>query len=230
MTPQPRSIAVKKKRKVRRPAIVLANQDVGALERALASLASQRDMASLRTRAFVLLRWDGAVSLKAALALNAEEIVKDPAARRITVRRHISQRPCEENRYRARAFPISRRTQAALRDYLAVVRAEGWLPNRCLQGPLFLSSHFHGEGRRLTRRAAFAAWDTFQREYFTERTQDYKMGDLVLTGRRSFLRAGGSTMALAQYAAISWRSAGAYYAPTNDEPSALEILDRVSRS
>ena len=230
MTPQSCTIAVKKKRKVRRPAIVLVNEDVGALERALASLAAQGDMASLRPRAFILLRWDGAGGLKAAVALNAEEVVKDPAARRITVRRQVSQRPCEENRYRAHTFPISRRTQAALSEYLAVVRAEGWLADGRLEGPLFLSSHFHGEGRRLTRRAAFAAWDTFQREYFNERTRDYKMGDLVLTGRRSFLRAGGSTRALALYAAISWRSAETYYAPTNDEPSALEILDRVSSS
>ncbi len=52
-----------------------------------------------------------------------------------------------------------------------------------------------------------SAWDAFQRDYFEERSQDYKMDDLVLTGRKSFLLAGGSTRALSEYAAISRRSA-----------------------
>lgn len=220
----------KKKRRARRPAMELATQDVGALERALVTLAAEGDMVSLRTRAFILLLWDGAVRLKAAVAINAEEVVKDPASRRITVRRQISQRACEENKYQAHTFPISQRTQSALRDYLTIVRAEGWLPKGRLEGPLFLSSLFHGQGKRLTREAAMSAWDAFQREYFKERSQDYKMDDLVLTGRKSFLRAGASTRALSEYAAISRRSAETYSEASDDEPSALEILDRLSGS
>ena len=147
---------------------------------------------------------------KAAVFLNAEEVVKDPRATRIQVVQQVVQRRYEANAHRGRTFVISDRTRGALVDYLKVARSEGWLANGDhLVGPLWIATHHHGTQQRMSQRTAMQAWRTFLDDLKV--SQDYQLDDLVLTGRVTVLQAAkGSTDVLSEHSDISPKWAGQY--------------------
>jgi integrase len=186
------------------------------------------EFVALRTRAFVLLLWDGSIRTKAALALNAEDVVQDPKSRRITVRKNVIERPCEENRYRKRSFVLSERTRAALTDYLRAVRAGGWLPSERLEGPLFLSSTERGKGQRLSARSAIHWWDLFQSKAIKGTTREYQLDDVVYTGRLAYLEAsGGDSESLSDHSGISRRWAAEYRSDHKLSPA--EVMAKLDK-
>ena len=199
------------KRKGKRARVEIDPDDEKRLLKALEVWAQTGDFVALRTRAFALLLWDGAVRTKVALALNAEDVVKDPSARRVTVRDSVMQRPCEANRYRARSFYLSARTQDALADYLRAVREGGWLPTERLQGALFISSFHRGTGQRLSDRSAAHNWEAFQGGRAWQCSRVYQLEDIVYAGRLAYVEAaGGSSGALSDHSGISKRWAAEY--------------------
>ena len=142
--------------KGKRPRVVIERSDEKRLLRALDSWADTGDFVALRTRAFVLLLWDGALRTKEALHLNAQDVVKDPIAQSVQVLRTVALKPRGAAKIKPRHFALSTRARQALVPYLQVVRRDGWLPTRRLEGPLFLSSYHHGKGKRLARGTAIA--------------------------------------------------------------------------
>ena len=182
-----------------------------------------------RTRAFVLLLWDGSIRTKAALALNAEDVVEDPKASRIVVRERVNERPCEANRYRSREFVLSARARKALAEYLRSVRTGGWLPNGRLQGPLFLSSTEPGSAKRLSARSALHWWETFQEKVRDHCTREYQLDDLVLSGRMDYLEAsGGDSESLSDHSGISRRWAAEYRSDHKLSPA--EVMKKLDKS
>ena len=202
--------------------------DYKRLLEALDRLKAEGDLISLRTRAFVRLLLDGALIAKAALELNVEEVVRNPAAPRIRVQMEVHQRPNDSNRYRGRDFLMTEPARQALADYIKVARAEGWFRGgKKPHGPLFVSTQHHGTGQRLKRLAAIAAWKTFQAEYLHGRECDYNVDDLVETGRTRFAKAaGGDTKAISEHTSISSRSAAKY---AEHGISAQDAVERLSR-
>ena len=216
------------KPKGKRMRMLIEPADEKRLVRALYRCAATGDFVALRTRAFVLLLWDGAIRTSAALALNAEEVVRDSAARRITVLKHASQRPCEENRNRGRSFVLSARTQEALAAYLHVVRQDGWLPAERLKGPLFLSSVHRGRGQRLSVRSAIHCWEAFQT---TEPagSRIYQLEDVVYTGRLKFMKAAGVNIeSLSSHTGLSRRWAAEYRQETQVSPE--DVMAKLDSS
>lgn len=183
------------------------------------------DFVDLRTRAFVYLLWDGALRPGLAVALNIEDVVKDPAASRIHVLEEAALRPSEATQYRPRPFLISPRTRDAIADYLKLVRSDGWLANaKRLEGPLWISTHHHSTQQRMSQRTAMQAWHTFQQSV-SGLSQEYQLDDLVMTARVEFMRrVKGSRAAeiLAEHAGISSKWAGHY----SDQLSSAESSAR----
>ncbi len=182
----------------------------------------------LRTRAFVYLLWDGAVRTSIAVSLNAEDVVERPDKLRVV--QQVQQEPCEANRYRQQSFYLSDRTRAALKDYLAVVREDGWLPSSRFEGPLFLSSYHQGTGKRLSARTAIQAWRKLLVDH-TDIKVPYQVDDIVYTGRKAFLEAAdGNSAVLAEHASITskWASAG-YTESSSDGSSPRDVLARMQR-
>ena len=121
-----------------RRALIIDPRDQRRILAALERWPKQEGFVGLRTRAFVYLLWDGAMRTGAAIWLDIEEVVKDPAASRIHVVPQAVQRPCEANRYKAKSFEMTDRARGAIADYLRGARSEGWLANGTrLEGPLF---------------------------------------------------------------------------------------------
>lgn len=200
----------------KRNRVVVDPSDEKRLLRALERWAAIGDFVALRTRAFVLLVWDGSVRTSGALAMNAEDVVADPRARRVTVLKRVVQRSCEENRYQERAFVVSARAQEALTEYLRAALKGGWFPANRLIGPLFLSTVQPGSGQRLSKRSAIHWWDTFQRDHVHDCSRTYQLDDLVYTGRLAYVKAaGGRTDSLSNHSGISRRTA-AEYRPDSD--------------
>jgi len=216
--------------KGKRTRVRIEASDEQRLLRALARCAETGDFLALRTRAFVLLLWDGALRTRAALALDAHEVVKDPRARAISVRREIMQRPCEENRYRARPLQLSARAQEALCAYLRAARELGWLPEG-LQGPLFVATVHQGDGQRLSARSAIHGWDVFQKQYTPECTREYELDDVVYSGRLAYLAAaGGDSNSLSEHSGISRRWAAEYRSEQKVSPAdVMSKLDKRRR-
>jgi len=182
-----------------------------------------------RTRAFALLLWDGSIRTKAALALNAEDVVEDPTANRIVVRSAVKERPCEANRYRSREFVLSARTRSALADYLRVLRTGGWLPTGRLQGPLFVSSTGTGSPKRISSRSAIHWWDFFQEKVKSHCTRTYQLDDLVYSGRIAYLEAsGGDSESLSDHSGISRRWASEYRSDHKLAPA--EVMKKLDKS
>src|SRR5688572_7076983 len=102
--------------KGKRARVPIEPSDEKRLLRALDRWADSGALVALRTRAFVLLLWDGSVRTSGALELNVEDVVKDPKARRPTVLKTIVQRPCEANDHEARTIVLSARAQDAIED------------------------------------------------------------------------------------------------------------------
>ncbi len=186
-----------------RKSVVIEPRDQSRIGAALERWASTGDFVALRTRAFVYLLWDGALRTKAAVWLNAEEVVKGPAAGRVHVVQEAVERACEGNNYRERRFLLSDRTRDATAGYLMAARADGWLAKgERLVGPLWISMHHHGSQQRMSQRTAVQAWHTFIGGLSLSRA--YQLDDLVLTGRVAFLQAAkGSTEVLSEHADVS---------------------------
>ncbi len=214
-----------------RKSIVIDPRDQSRIAAAIERWASTGDFVALRTRAFVYLLWDGALRTKAAVWLNAEEVVKDPAAGRIRVVSEAVERACEGNSYRERRFLLSDRTRNAIVGYLKEARAEGWLSRGDrLVGPLWISTHHHGSQQRMSQRTAVQAWHTFLGELSLSR--DYQLDDLVLTGRVAFLQAAkGSTDVLSEHAGVSPQWAGRYREHLIDAPTstAREVMAQLNK-
>jgi hypothetical protein len=190
----------------KRARVQIARADEKRLLRALDDWAATGALVALRTRAFVLLLWDGAVRTRVALALNAEEVVKDPSAPRLKVLKLVQQRPCEANRHTERTFVMSERAQNAIADYLRVVREQGWLPGERLRGPLFLATVHRGTGQRLSPRSAIHCWEIFQKLHVPECSREYALDDVVYSGRLDYLQAaGGDSESLSDHSGLSRR-------------------------
>lgn len=212
----------------KRKRVEIDSADAKQIVRAMEAWAKTGDFVALRTRAFVYLLWDGSLRTKAALSLNAEEVVTSPTTLRVV--KEVVQRPCEGNRYRELRFFISDRTRDAIKDYLGIVRRDGWLPTERFEGPLFLSSYHKGEGKRLSRRTAIHSWQVLLEEH-AQVSQDYQLDDVVYTGRLAFLRAaGGDSTLLSQHAAISeiWASTGYRDEPSKGSPK--DVLARLNKA
>jgi integrase len=214
-----------------RKSVVIDPADEARIIQALERLGSSGDFAGLRTRAFVYLLWDGALRTKAAVWLNAEELVKDSSASRVHVVKQATQRACEGNQYRARTFLLSDRARDAIADYLKVARSEDWLANgERLEGPAWISTHHRGTQARMSQRMAMQAWRSFVDDVKVSR--EYQLDDVVLTGRIALLQAAkGSTDVIAEHAGISSKSAGHYREHLLSSPSstARDALSRLDK-
>jgi integrase len=189
------------------------------------------DFLDLRIRAFMYLLWDGALRPGLAVALDIEDVVKDPVASRIQVLEEAVLHSCEATQYRKRPFLISPRARDAIAAYLKVARSEGWLasPKR-LEGPLWISTHHHGTQQRMSQRTAMQAWHTLQ-QGLSGLSQEYQLDDVMLTARVEFMRrVKGSRAAeiLAEHAGISSKWAGHYSDHLSSaESSAREVARDV---
>jgi integrase len=213
----------------KRARVPIEPNDQKRVLRALDRWADGGTFVALRTRAFVLLLWDGSVRTSGAIALNVEDVVKDPKARRPTVLKKIIQRACQANDYRARTIALSARAQDAIADYLRGAQLRGLLPPQRLQGPLFLADVGQEEGQRLSKRSAIHWWDTFQQKHVTGCSRMYQLEDVVYTGRLKFVKAaGGDTELLSDHAGISRRWAAEYRHDSNITPEdVMEKLDKI---
>jgi len=198
--------------RIRKP-MVIEQQDQNRLLAALDRAVETGDFVDLRTRAFMYLLWDGALRPGLAVALNVEELVKDPAASRIHVVEEAVLRSSEATQYRPRPFLISPRARSAIADYLKTARSESWLASsKRLEGPLWISTHHRGTQQRMSQRTAMQAWHTFQQRV-GGLAQEYQLDDVVISARVEFMRrVKGSRAAeiLAEHAGISSKWAGHY--------------------
>jgi integrase len=202
--------------------------DEKRLLRALDRWADDSSFVALRTRAFVLLLWDGSVRTSGALALNVEDVVRNPKARRPLVLKEIVQQPCKANNYDARTIALSSRTQNAIEDYLRGAQLRGLLQPQRLRGPLFLADVQHAEGKRLSKRSAIHWWEAFQHKHVTGCSRIYQLEDVVYTGRLKFVKAaGGDTELLSDHAGISRRWAAEYRHDSNVTP--LDVMDKLDK-
>lgn len=220
-------MAVKKKPVGKRPRIEIATQDQEQIVRALEKWAATEDFVGLRLRAFVYLLWDGAVRTKVAVALDIEDLVADSDVLRIQDR--IVQAPCEANRYRELRFFLTKRTRAAVADYLKVARRDGWLVTSKLQGPLFISAQPRGGGKRVARRTMIHAWRDFL-EAHTRVKVPYSVDDIVYTGRLAFLRAAdGDTSKLSAHTGLTEEWAGKGFAKASSPDDTKDVLSRLDK-
>lgn len=207
---------------------VITAPDQARLVRTLESSASDGNFFALRTRAILYLLWDGAVRTKVAQFLNAEEVVRDPGAARITIVRKVTQRPCEANHDEGRSFVLDDRARRALGDYLRAARREGWLPTDRVEGPLFL---LRWQRVHISDQILQLSWKRVREHARLSRV--YRLDDVVHTGRVAFLAAaGGDREALSQHAGISLNAAAAYrWGPEPSSPAqVLAILDKQQRA
>ena len=194
-----------------RAAKQIALGDQLRLMAALDRLPQTEGVVGWRTRAFAYLLLDGALRTGAAVMLNIEDVVRDPASQRIHVLEEATMRPCEANKYRKRTFVMSDRARAGIADYLKEARTAGWLarPSR-LQGPLWIASYPVGEQSRISRRTAMHSWQSFV-STVGGIDPDYQLDDLVFTGRLAFAEAAGSSPQLiSEHAGITTKAAARY--------------------
>jgi integrase len=214
-----------------RKSVVIEPRDQNRILAALERWAETGDFVALRTRAFVYLLWDGALRTKAAAWLDADEVVKDPAASRIHVLQEVTQRACEGNNHRERTFLLSDRVRGAVAEYLKLARGEGWLANgNRLEGPLWISTHHRGTQQRMSQRTALQAWHTFLEAVDVSR--EYQLDDVVLTGRVAFLQAAkGSTDVMSRHAGISPKWGGSYREHLFKSPSstARDVISALNK-
>lgn len=202
--------------------------DEKRLLRALDQWADSGALVALRTRAFVLLLWDGSVRTSGALALNVEDVVKDPKARRPTILKTVVQRACEANGHEARTIVLSARTQDAIEDYLRGAQLRGLLTQQRLRGPLFLADVNQEEGQRLSKRSAIHCWEMFQLKHVSGCSRLYQLEDVVYTGRLKFMKAsGGDVELLSDHAGISRRSAAEYRHDSQLSP--LDVMEKLDK-
>jgi integrase len=214
--------------KGKRTRVPIEPSDEKRLLRALDRWADTGALVALRTRAFVLLLWDGSVRTSGALALNVEDVVKDPKARRPTVLKTIEQRPCEANSYRARPIALSARAQDAIADYLRGAQLRGLLPPQRLQGPLFLADLQHEKGKRLSQRSAIHCWEMFQLKHVSDCSRIYQLEDVVYTGRLKFVKAArGDIESLSSHTGLSRRWAAEYRHDSNVTPE--DVMDKLDK-
>jgi hypothetical protein len=161
--------------------------------------------------------------------MNAEDVVRDARARRVTILRRVAQRARDEGDHRQRSFVVSARAQEAVAEYLRAARNGGWLPTDRLEGPLFLSSVQPGSGQRLSKRTAIYWWETFQRDQAQDCSRAYSLDDLVYTGRLAYVAAAdGNTDSLSDHSGISRRSAVEYGLGSNVTPE--EVMAKLDQS
>lgn len=171
-----------------RPSILIGHADQRRILDALRLWCASGDFVALRTRAFVHLLWDGALTPKGALSLNLRDVLVLEAGRN-RVRTEIEQAPCEANRYRGRRCGMRARTRDALRAYVEYGWAVGWITEG-LKAPLFVSTASALPPQRLSIPKAKLVWRAFQQDY-ARPSRIYEMRDVVYTGRLAFLRAAG---------------------------------------
>jgi len=213
-----------------RPPITIPQVDQNRIIAALERLPDKEGLVGHRTRAFVYLLWDGALRTGAALWLNIEEVVKDPAASRIHVVQEPVMRPCEGNKFRERRFVMSDRARDAIADYLKEARSGGWLANASrLQGPLWISTQAVGAQQRMSRRTAMVAWKTFL-EGVAGVSEDYQLDDVVLTGRVAFAKAANASPELmSEHAGIGAKAAARYSDHLPSRPgSARDVMTQLN--
>jgi integrase len=215
--------------KGKRARVAIGPDDEKRLLRALDTWADSGALVALRTRAFVLLLWDGSVRTSGALSLNVEDVVKDPKARRPTVLKTITQRACEANDYQARPIVLSARAQDAIADYLRGAQLRGLLPPQRLRGPLFLADVQQEKGQRLSKRSAIHNWEMFQLKQVSGCSRIYQLEDVVYTGRLKFMKAaGGDIDTLSSHTGLSRRWAAEYRHDSNVTPKdVMEKLDKM---
>lgn len=214
-----------------RKRILISPFDEKRIHQGLEHYAQNRDFEFMRLRAYVYILWDGVIRPRTALGLNIEEVVKDPTARRITIVDEARMRPCEFNRNRELTIALSERTQGALREYLQVVRREGWVKTPTLRGPLFMSSRVKRSGARMAERTPRNLWSSFQRDYIDERLS-YTLDDIVFTGRMAFLQmAGGDVNLLLEYADVNVSTAYLYAQELDTvlAPTVRDIMSKMQR-
>ncbi len=216
------------KSKTKRARVPIEPSDSKHLLRTLEIWAKTGSFVALRTRAFVLLLWDGSVRTSGALAMNIEDVI-DPEARRPSVAKRIVMRPCEQNRYQERTIALSARARQALEDYLRTARDDGWLPAGRLRGPLFVSSTPRAAGQRLSQRSAIHWWELFQKSHASDCSREYELDDVVYTGRLAYAKASGrDTESLSEHSGISRRWAAEYMHDSNHSPE--DVMAKLDKS
>jgi len=214
-----------------RPPRTIDQADQTRIIAALERLPDKVGLVGHRTRAFVYLLWDGALRTGAALWLNIEEVVKDPAVSRIHVVQEPVMRPCEGNKYRERRFVMSDRARDAIADYLREARRGGSLANGSrLEGPLWISTYPVGTQQRMSRRTAMQAWKTFL-EGVPGVSSDYQLDDVVLTGRVAFATAANASPELiSEHAGIGTKAAAKYSDHLPSRPgSARDVMTQLNQ-
>jgi integrase len=216
------NVRAKKRARVR-----IDPRDESRLLRALDAWADTGNLVALRTRALVLLLWDGAVRTSAALGMNIEDAI-DHDARLPTVANRIVVRPPEESGPIGRTVVLSGRAQDALTKYLRAAKKGGWLPGGQLRGPVFLASMPRGAGQRLSQRSAIHWWELFQRTHAPDCSQEYELDDVVYTGRLAYAEAsGGDAESLSDHAGISRRWAAEYRSDHKLSPT--EVMKKLEK-
>lgn len=211
-----------------RERIVIEDRDEARIFKALEEWAETGDFVALRTRAFVCLLWDGALRPTAARLLNVEHVLASPDSGGLRVATKAVLRATEADE--ERAFLLSDRTRERLTDYLRVVRDDHWL-SKGLRGPLFLSSYFHGTGKRVSNRTLTHCWNLVLKQAGIPRK--YTMEDAVYTGRVRFLEAAeGDSDLLSDHAGISAAWATRYRKELESEsrPSPRSVLAKATKA
>ena len=210
----------------KRPRVRIDPRDEKRLLRALHAWADTGNLVALRTRALVLLLWDGAVRTSVALGMNIEDAI-DHDARLPTVANRIVVRPPEESGPIGRTIVLSARAQDALTKYLRAAKKGGWLPGG-LRGPVFLASTPRGAGQRLSQRSAIHWWELFQRTHASDCSREYELDDVVYSGRLAYADAsGGDAESLSDHAGISRRWAAEYRSEHKISP--IEVLKKLEK-
>jgi integrase len=214
-----------------RAPIVVDSEDQTRIAAALDRWSEQEGFVGLRTRAFVFLLWDGALRTGAAIWLDIEDVVRDPAASRIHVVQRAVLRPCEGNKYRGRSFEMTDRTRAAIADYLRVARSDGWLANGSrLKGPLWIATQPQGEQKRMSQRTAVQAWHSFIGSVKGLSDVTYQLDDMVLTGRVAFARAAeASPELISQHAGIGTKAATRYSSHLTARSSTRDVISQLNQ-
>lgn len=210
----------------RRKRLLISRADEKRIVAGLERSVRKGDFTALRTRAFVYLLLDGATGAKEALYLDCEEVVANPEAARVPrIAGEVTQRPCEANRFSERTYRLSARVRGALLDYLKAARGGDWIAGEGFHGPLFMS--VRKIGKRISRHTAIDSWRDFLTEWAKVET-DYRLDDVVYTGRMRFLEAAeGSSELLSDHAGISSKAATTYLeAPKSSPKDVLAKLDK----
>lgn len=214
-----------------RPLVFIPEDHEEMIVMALEAVGEHRKMNFLELRAFIYILWDGVVLAQTVLALQLEEVLKDPLADKLEAVSEVHMKPCKENRYREISWPLSQRSQGAIEDLVKVLRRDRWIKRHTATGTLFVAptAPSKGTGKRVILRTLGYAWRKFLNEHVDSR-MDYTFHDFVFTGRMHFQKATGNDLnALRAYTYLGYGDA-LRHIKIFEETMKLSTRDLVERA